>query len=103
MTGRVAAPVSSEDFEPFSRLAFSSMGPRVIRVGSAEEFPVTMKSTKARAWALAADILEVKLGTDHNGDVLPDSQPLDVVLQYVRESVIPSLKRRAAIIERDTK
>lgn len=61
---------------------------------------MTMKSTKARAWALAADILEVKLGTDHSGISLPDSPPLDDVMQHIRESVIPALRRRAAFIER---
>lgn len=62
-----------------------------------------IKSTKARAWVLAADILEAKLGIDHCGQSSPESPPFDPVMQHLRDSVIPSLRRRAAIIERNAK
>jgi hypothetical protein len=52
-----------------------------------------MKSMKARAWDLAADLLEAL--TEKDG---PPEE-----IEHIRVHVIPSLRQRARIIERNQK
>ena len=57
---------------------------------------VAMKSVKAKAWALAADVVaeEARWRSIHDNDA-------QAVATHLIACVVPSLRRRAAIIERN--
>jgi hypothetical protein len=59
-----------------------------------------MKSTKARAWAFAAEILETH--APRTDGVTPEV-PMSEIVAHIRDHVVPSLRQRARIIERNHK
>jgi lipopolysaccharide export system protein LptC len=58
-----------------------------------------LKSVKARAWEFAAQLLEWHARADRGG-VTPDLSFLPE-LEHIRVAVVPALKRRAEIVERN--
>lgn len=61
-----------------------------------------LNSYKAAAWELAAQILEEHTPRTDRGGVTPDV-PMSEVVAHVRDHVVPSLRQRARIIERNHK
>jgi hypothetical protein len=61
-----------------------------------------MNSIKARAWALAAEILETHTPRTDRDGVTPEV-PMSEVVAHIRDHVVPSLRQRARIIERNHK
>jgi hypothetical protein len=87
----VAYPESYEVSEPVF------VGEMPLRADTPE-----MKSLKAKAWTLAAEILEANTPRTDRDGVTPEV-PMSEIVAHIRDHVVPSLRQRASIIERNHK